>query len=101
MVEIQAKIVNSDGETNHDPVEAAMVPIEVVEVGFKLMLAHNENFHSIVLLALRQRSDLAKWFTKIIQAILQNVTFQDDTDEYAGNDTESYDENDQDEVITR
>ena len=36
----------------------------------------------------------------IIQAILQNVTFQDDNDEFAANDTEQFEDDDQ-EVITR
>ena len=53
-----------DGETDHSPVEPAMVPIEVVE------------------------------------AILQNVTFQEDADEYAANDTDQFEDHDQD-VITR
>ena len=34
------------------------------------------------------------------KAILQNVTFQEDADEYAANDTDQFDNDDQ-EVITR
>ena len=34
----------SDGETDHSPVEPAMVPIEVVEVGFFIIIiTGNEN----------------------------------------------------------
>jgi len=37
---------------------------------------------------------------EVVEAILQNVTFQEDADEYAANDTDQFDDHDQ-EVITR
>ncbi len=57
-----------------------MVPIDVVEVSFQ--------------------PSINLWSNKQFKAILQNVTFQEDIDEYATNDTEQFHDYDQ-EVITR